>query len=455
VECFGHASFVLVAVSYAVDDYFWLRCISMAASSVMLVFTYFHPNGKVLWLPFKWNILFILLNFFRVSNISREHYNANQLLSSNPELLHLRNNHFYLMDLVDYAKLVQCARIETYRAGETVITQGEPNRCIRLVLSGHFVVNRNDKPTYELTEANFMSECGLHVGLTVPGAINSCCTIIATEDMEEEELTDRDASTVATCLCWDRNQLIRLMDKETGLRRSIKAVLSWDIIRKLKAQRFMKVMNENDDEGGLDALTARRMEQNLHRYVAILENVLAHPDQIVLRQKQLERYREIHHITEQYHVDTLEQLGWTTDEFERGYQGQEHQPTALALLWDSLAALGRFLFSSDDHNRGEDSLLQYRRARRFDTEAMVPRGMEEMIKLQLLNDEDVPPVGRPPRAKNRNPSRNDDVLPIDPVGDSIGHRPPPYSSWWKSSKLNEYYLRITGRSPAAQQRPGY
>jgi hypothetical protein len=52
-ECFGHASFFLVAVSYAVDDFLQLRLIAIAGSAAMLIFTYFHPHGRVLWLPFK------------------------------------------------------------------------------------------------------------------------------------------------------------------------------------------------------------------------------------------------------------------------------------------------------------------------------------------------------------------------------------------------------------------
>jgi hypothetical protein len=56
-ECFGHASFFLVAASYAVDDFLQLRLIAIAGSSAMLVFTYFHPHGRVLWLPFKVGLL--------------------------------------------------------------------------------------------------------------------------------------------------------------------------------------------------------------------------------------------------------------------------------------------------------------------------------------------------------------------------------------------------------------
>ena len=40
-EVLGHSSFLLVAISYAVDDFLMLRCIAVVGSSAMLFFTYF------------------------------------------------------------------------------------------------------------------------------------------------------------------------------------------------------------------------------------------------------------------------------------------------------------------------------------------------------------------------------------------------------------------------------
>jgi hypothetical protein len=40
-EVLGHASFLLVALSYAVDDFLLLRCIAVAGSTAMLFFTYY------------------------------------------------------------------------------------------------------------------------------------------------------------------------------------------------------------------------------------------------------------------------------------------------------------------------------------------------------------------------------------------------------------------------------
>ena len=40
-EVLGHSSFLLVAISYAVDDFLMLRCIAVAGSTAMLFFTYY------------------------------------------------------------------------------------------------------------------------------------------------------------------------------------------------------------------------------------------------------------------------------------------------------------------------------------------------------------------------------------------------------------------------------
>ena len=73
-EILGHSSFILVAASYATDDFITLRSIAVIGSTAMLAFTYFHPHGQVLWLPFKWNVLFIAINSYRLGLIMYQQY---------------------------------------------------------------------------------------------------------------------------------------------------------------------------------------------------------------------------------------------------------------------------------------------------------------------------------------------------------------------------------------------
>jgi len=121
-ECFGHFSFVLVAVSYATDDFTLLRVIAVAGSSFMMVFTYFHPHGRVLWLPFQWNALFILINSYRIGSIMYLQAIGNRLST---DLKRIKHDHFDAMELSDYVKLVSIATEETFHDGDLVCYQGQ------------------------------------------------------------------------------------------------------------------------------------------------------------------------------------------------------------------------------------------------------------------------------------------------------------------------------------------
>jgi hypothetical protein len=119
-EILGHSSFILVAISYAVDDFLHLRIIAVSGSAAMLFFSYFHPHGRVLWLPFKWNLAFILINSYRIGKVFMDRYLAEQL---SPKMIQLRNDHFYLMDPPDFARLVRCAKVEVFKAGDVLVSQ--------------------------------------------------------------------------------------------------------------------------------------------------------------------------------------------------------------------------------------------------------------------------------------------------------------------------------------------
>jgi CRP-like cAMP-binding protein len=298
-ECFGHASFILVAISYAVDDSVQLRLIAIAGSSAMLFFTYFHPHGRVLWLPFKWNVLFIGLNAYRVLKVHVDRFFASQL---SPLLTHMHEHHFYVMDAADFARLVRLGTIEHFLKGELLVEQNQENRFVRLVLQGTLNVERDGQVTYQLHEGNFISETGLHAGLLLRGNVNSCCDVKANDNE-------------VTVLTWDRTELMHLLEVDRNIRRSIKAIMSWDIVSKLKSQRGLLATGLVADP---EEWTRKRREQTLHRYKAILNNMLAHPQYLNKRKEELNKYRDIHHIDDEEHEIALKEMGWTLEEFEAG-----------------------------------------------------------------------------------------------------------------------------------------
>lgn len=302
-ECFGHGSFVLVAISYAVDDFLHLRLLAIAGSSAMLVFTYFHPHGRILWLPFQWNCVFVALNSWRVARVYYDHYRSGQLPESVDQVY---ENHFGdAMEKTDFARLVRLGTLETYRKGEILVAQGYDNRYVRLIVSGDLEVDRDGQTTYWMREGQFISEMGLHAGLGLRGTVTSCCSVKAA------------SGDNVTVVRWDRTELMRMLRYHKSIDRSLKAVMSWDIVSKLKSQRVLLASGKIDDP---ERWTLKRREQSLARYRAILQNMLAHPKYLNKRKDKLAKYREIHKVGDADHEKALSSVGWTPAEFEAGYK---------------------------------------------------------------------------------------------------------------------------------------
>jgi len=319
-EVFGHCSFVLVAISYAVDDFLQLRILAIAGSSAMLVFTYFHPHGRILWLPFQWNIIFVLLNTWRVAKVYIDWILSEQLSNG---LSKLYDHHFYVMEKADFARLVRLGTKEKFQKGDTIVHQDHDNRYVRLVVSGDLIVDRDGQTTYLVHEGQFISEMGLHAGLGLRGKLTSCCSVKAESEQGVELVR------------WDRTELMHLLELHQSIERTLKAVMSWDIVSKLKSQRVLLASGYIDDA---DHWTRKRREQGSARYMAILRNMCTHPDYLNARKDQLTKYREIHQVSYTDHVNALHDIGWTVEEFESGIkEGQldedELEKESLGFEW--------------------------------------------------------------------------------------------------------------------------
>jgi len=345
-ECFGHASFILVAISYATDDFLLLRIMAVAGSTSMLFFTYFHPHGRVLWLPFQWNLLFIFINTYRIGKSLYYKYISHFLLSEDKK--RVRDEYFTIMDTSDFAKLCSIAQEESFKSDEVVVFQGQKNPYIRMVIEGELDVLRDGIKTYALEEGNFITEAGLHAGLFLSGTIESCCTVVAQRQekidhggnsngdsgkSDENVNDDKQPQPIkARCLRWDRTELIQLLKQDHGLRRSLKAVLSWDIVRKLKAQRQTIAESKVEDPR---LWSQKRQEQTEDRYAAILQNMVQNPEYFKKRKSELDHYRRIHHIDDEHHKQALMRCGWTSSEYDAGekeHENGERDDEEVALL---------------------------------------------------------------------------------------------------------------------------
>ena len=93
---------------------------AVCGSTCMLFFTYFHPHGRILWLPLQWNLLFIAINSYRVGKVYYDRYTADQL---SEELKDFWEEHLGVVDKVDYYRLMKIAEEEVFEEGDLVLHQ--------------------------------------------------------------------------------------------------------------------------------------------------------------------------------------------------------------------------------------------------------------------------------------------------------------------------------------------
>ena len=134
-EAFGHAAFMLAGTAFLEPDILYLRAISIAAGGATLVFTYFHPTGRPLWLPFGWNVVFMLINGTQIYRILHDSSEAKKLP---PQALELWRRVFAVHGLsdVEFSKLLAAGTWTTFRKATTLQEEGQPSNSVFLIVHG-------------------------------------------------------------------------------------------------------------------------------------------------------------------------------------------------------------------------------------------------------------------------------------------------------------------------------
>ena len=139
----GHGSFVLLAISYLEADPLRLRIGAMLGFASMSVFQYYRP--KPLWLPLRWNGIFILINLAMSSKLLIERARA-ETFGSEEEKLYRRVFQRRGVSRLDFLHLLQGAQVRRVKKGERVVKQDQKQNQLCLVLRGQAQVRLNREP---------------------------------------------------------------------------------------------------------------------------------------------------------------------------------------------------------------------------------------------------------------------------------------------------------------------
>ena len=290
---------MLSGTAFLDPDILNLRILSVASGGATLVFTYFHPVGKPLWLPFMWNALFMMINSGHIYRIVSEQREAERLP---PQALDLWRAVFAHQGVsaVDFARLLSAGTWTTLRKGATLQQEGEASASVFLVVSGGADVKIGGKRSHRLHEHQFIGDMGLSSGITVGTAVKGVATVTTNQQ--------------TTCLVWSRAQLAELLERQPQLASAFQSAVSADVMRKLQGS-----MAEGEDEE-----LHRKSQHDLWRarYGSVLEAVLETGEITALQRQQLQQFREIHKVEEEEHNTLVLSNGWTIAQYEEGTNGR-------------------------------------------------------------------------------------------------------------------------------------
>ena len=210
-EVSGHTAFALAGTAFLDPDILNLRLLSVASGGANLVFSYFHPVGKPLWLPFGWNLVFMAINGGHIYRILSERWQAERLP---PQALDLWKAVFSHQGVsaVDFSKLLSAGTWTTFRKGATLQAENELSASVFLLVGGGADVSFAGKKSHKIRDHQFVGDMGLSSGITVAVPMRGVATVTTNQQ--------------TTCLVWSRQRLIDLMEANPRLAAAFQAALA-------------------------------------------------------------------------------------------------------------------------------------------------------------------------------------------------------------------------------------
>lgn len=159
VEFCGHATYLLLAVSYVVRDIVWLRIVSIPASVCSILFNYFAP-AEPLWLIINWNLIFLLVNVSQLA-LSRWEGREDRLSAKQLEFARFVSPRLTVAQSV---KLLKQAQQRTITGPSVLIEEGTCASQLVLVVDGSVEVSKDGDQIGSCSCGAFLGEISFLTG---------------------------------------------------------------------------------------------------------------------------------------------------------------------------------------------------------------------------------------------------------------------------------------------------
>lgn len=206
LEVIANTSYALLLASYIMRDILWLRVLTVVSLSFEIPYYYFQPEP--LWDGIGWDVAFIVINVLWIGRLMYERrpvkFTAEQQRLWEMALHRLHPRHA--------RALFKIGNIKSVDAQETIITQGETSQEMSLIVDGKVELRLDDQKIEELGPGHFIGTTSF---LERKRDFPHYLTIAAVEP--------------TLIMTWNKNQLMKMVERDHQLSMSIGATLGLDV----------------------------------------------------------------------------------------------------------------------------------------------------------------------------------------------------------------------------------
>ncbi|CAM9562606.1 unnamed protein product [Pylaiella littoralis] len=337
----GHVSFAMLTMAYLETDVVTLRFLVGCGSTLNVMFNLFRVVGPPVWIPIKWNALFLAMNAVMVALLLKEREQAEQL-GKDPEQAAIYEDIFSPVQLnpVNFMRLMDIAERRVVRKGEDLKRGGTPHKEVLLIVDGTAEVKVEGAAVSHMEKGGFVGSMAFcraqkaatensHVSdngaydyhdggmfrnaweavlnkMRMQGSVvgEVAQTIVGDKKLKRQDTmgVERSHATVTALedvvlYVWNQQQLGEFIKRRPLIGASLMKAITVDLVNKVEQIRdhhehYRQLVSET-----LDGVRVTSTER-----------------------KNLQRYREGHDIPYDEHLEWLQENGWTEEEFEAGFQ---------------------------------------------------------------------------------------------------------------------------------------
>ena len=306
----GHGSFLFLALSYLESDFLSLRLYAFSGISLSIIFQYYRE--KPLWIPIRWNSLFLLINAIMIMILLKEEDDARNI-PDEQKLLYHQVFEKRGMKPVDYLHLISVAKRLEVKRGEAIIHCGKKNKYLYLVKQGSLSVRKPEtkmQPIAMIERHQFIGEMSF---------LNWSNTLTMMTSLQQQEAEELKSSLTSNTNNDSKEVVDSSVDEEAEDRlRSLGKFISL-------VQGYVGLDSSDDGKRNLptqktDKSTKKRGVNSLEDGFLVQADVVAEEDCVIFAWK----FKDLYQLMNQY-----PSLGFV---FERCLSNDLHQKMAFRAL---------------------------------------------------------------------------------------------------------------------------